>query len=460
MNKPLFRIIVALFLFTSLGSCKKLTEDMYVDPNNPQENQAVAENMLPGIALANGLIQSGEIARLTGMWVGYFDGVDRQYISLNSYSATSGDFDSPWDNLYVGAYAQADLAAEKAMALNNRKVASIAKIHKALAVGTAATLWGDVPFSEANQYDKTRTPKYDGQSAALNAAITLLDEAIADIKDGSGVWKDKSKDILHNGDLGKWEKVAYSLKARFYLQLKDYAKAEENAQKGVDAGSELILPHTGDQGAWNAYFYFMYWDRPGYMVGSQEFFEFMLARKNEKTDESARIEHYFLYEYNDEGELDWVDANYETGIFAADVPYTLVGAAETKLIIAEASARANNTSAALEALNSHRADLGFAAYETADFNNGGLENKDGIAADKALLREILEEKYVSMYGSIEGFNDLRRTWKDDVRVQVPIKNSTATSIPMRLLYPQNEINTNPNVPSPLPGLFDPTPVNK
>jgi hypothetical protein len=252
MNKPLFRIIVALFLFTSLGSCKKLTEDMYVDPNNPQENQAVAENMLPGIALANGLIQSGEIARLTGMWVGYFDGVDRQYISLNSYSATSGDFDSPWDNLYVGAYAQADLAAEKAMALNNRKVASIAKIHKALAVGTAATLWGDVPFSEANQYDKTRTPKYDGQSAALNAAITLLDEAIADIKDGSGVWKDKSKDILHNGDLGKWEKVAYSLKARFYLQLKDYAKAEENAQTKAHGTLIFILCIGIDPVIWSA----------------------------------------------------------------------------------------------------------------------------------------------------------------------------------------------------------------
>ena len=48
-----------------------------------------------------------------------------------------------------------------------------------------------------------------------------------------------------------------------------------------------------------------------------------------------------------------------------------------------------------------------------DFNAGGIENPTATALTpvRALLREILEERYVTFMGQIEGFNDVRRTDK-------------------------------------------------
>ena len=38
--------------------------------------------------------------------------------------------------------------------------------------------------------------------------------------------------------------------------------------------------------------------------------------------------------------------------------------------------------------------------------------------------------------------------------------NTGSSLPERFLYPQSEIVSNPNTPSPIPGFFEPTKVNK
>lgn len=445
---------MALLVASSLGSCKKLTEDLYTDPNNPLD--APAEFILPGASIAGALLQEGEMARLTGMWSGYFTGGDRQYLSLDVYQSTATDYDSPWQTLYAGAFSQADIALQKAVQLGNPRLAAIAKIHKAMAAGTAASLWGDVPFSQANQFEQIRTPKYDAQKDVYTAVIALLDDAIKDIDSGKGGLVDKSKDIFFNGNFAAWKKVAISLKARYYLHLKDYVKANENAKLGIaNSAEELVMPHGESIGDINIFYYFLDYERPGYLVGGAYIFDLMTARQNAKTDETGRMAYYFLDETG-------ADPNYNDGIFAYNAPFVIFGEAENTLILAETSLRKSSPSfsEALTALNAHREAMGFDTYDAADFNTGGLENKDGISANDALLREILEEKYVSMYGSIEGYNDLRRTWKDAVRVKVPVKGTTATSIPLRLLYPQDEVNTNPNIPNPLPGLFEATPVNK
>ena len=74
-----------------------------------------------------------------------------------------------------------------------------------------------------------------------------------------------------------------------------------------------------------------------------------------------------------------------------------------------------------------------------------------------LLREILTERYLTFMGQINAFNDARRT---NNALSMPVKSATAPSLPQRFLYPQSEINTNPNVPKPIPGLYEKTPVNK
>ena len=88
----------------------------------------------------------------------------------------------------------------------------------------------------------------------------------------------------------------------------------------------------------------------------------------------------------------------------------------------------------------------------------GIENLNSITKEQALLDEILEERYITFYGQIEGFNDVRRTRKEVIGVKL-LPNS-GSKLPERFLYPQSEIDTNPNTPSPLPGFFEPTEVNQ
>jgi hypothetical protein len=53
----------------------------------------------------------------------------------------------------------------------------------------------------------------------------------------------------------------------------------------------------------------------------------------------------------------------------------------------------------------------------------------------------------------EAFNDYRRLASALPVVQLPIPLYSGTNKPQRFIYPQAEINTNSNVPKPLPNQF-------
>ena len=104
-------------------------------------------------------------------------------------------------------------------------------------------------------------------------------------------------------------------------------------------------------------------------------------------------------------------------------------------------------------------DLQYDAYISADFDNGGIENPDGLSIDNAVLREILEERYITFFGQIEGFNDTRRT-QNESAVRVPVSPNTGSALPQRFIYPQSEIDRNTSVPNPIPDFFASTEVNQ
>jgi hypothetical protein len=66
----------------------------------------------------------------------------------------------------------------------------------------------------------------------------------------------------------------------------------------------------------------------------------------------------------------------------------------------------------------------------------------GPTESAALGREIMVEKYVSLFGQLEPFCDLRRT-----KNALGIKPYAGTSIPERFMVPQDEINANTNAPT-------------
>ncbi len=167
---------------------------------------------------------------------------------------------------------------------------------------------------------------------------------------------------------------------------------------------------------------------------------------------------------------DWVGDASEDGFFGGATSFPLVTFEENELIKAEANIRNDNFSDALSALNNFRSymdaggyigqyyidslEIKYEPYEEADFEALGIENQ-GETKSEALLKEIVQERYITLIGQIEQFNDIRRT-KNLIGI-VPVMG---ISLPQRFFYPQSEINTNRNTPKQNPAdLFVPTAVN-
>ena len=483
-------ISIYIFLLTAMlmaGSCKKFTEGLNTSPNSP--TSAPYTLVLNGAQVSAILVYEGNLARIAGIFSRSFTGADRQYVSLNNYNSSSSDYNDTWDNLYSIVIGQLKIVELQSQAVNDKVTTGIAQVMMAQAFGLAADLWGDVPFKEAGDAAKYPTPKFDKQEDVYAGIQSLLDSAIGNLQANVGNGPGE-KDIYFQSDPDKWIATAHTLKARYYLHTKDYVNSIAQAQQGIAApAGNMMDPHgTSYTADFNIYYAFLSYDRVGYMNAEGAIAAAWLDpsspsyRGDAKTDETARFEYLYQSGLNTSG-LDpnvlsnfdgWGNPASQDGFFAGETSFPLVTFEENQLILAEALMK-NSTpdaTAALQALNKHRQYMAtggyinsgylpdghrYDDYDLSDFTPGGMANPtaSGLTQEQALLRKILEEKYVSMVGQIEQFNDVRRT-----KNLLGIPPTTGAKLPQRLLYPQDEINTNPNTPKLVAGdLLKETTVN-
>lgn len=467
------KTIIYLSIFiTTLASCSKLVDGINTDPNAPLN--ADPNSMLTSVMIGNMNIQEGDLARFAGMWSGYFRGYTQQYQSYHQYTVIARNFDAAWQRIYSGLYKNIKILKQKSTDVNNRRMLGVVQVIEANLMGTATALWGDIPYSEAAD-ENFPNPKFDAQAEVYKNLQVLLDSAIINL--GSSSFVDfAGQDIHFAGNMTKWIQTANTLKARYYLHVRDYTNAITAAQKGISTPvNNFMAPHNAtNRGAFNLYFQFLSLDRPNWIDATGMYGVSLINpsgtryRGNAKTIERAR----WNYFYNSATNVNFT----VNGFFGQSTFFPLVTYAENLLILAEADTRINGSSAGLIRLNTYRNYMNSGAYinttyltagnfkydpyVVADFDPGGMENAGAspLTQTRALLREILEERYITFIGQIEGYNDLRRVFKEtDVRVSVPF--NFGNSFPQRFLYPQFEIDMNTSTPSPIPGTFVPTPIN-
>lgn len=466
-----------------LVGCADLVDDLNQNPNNP--TSAPYQYALTTTEVANIILHTGEPTRKAGIFAGQYTGIERQQLGYSNYDLVSSDFNSHWNTVYSGIVRNAlvtkDLADEQGVI---GITTGITQILRALALGTAASLWGDVPFDEGGRLD-FENPVYEDQSVVYSKAQDLLDEAIANLATNTGR-PIASTDIYFDGNPVSWTQVAYTIKARFYMHTKNYPAAYTAALNGIGSdgtsldGNNLSSPHgTALDNANLNYQFFEIAARKSDLVTS-DFFASMIDpnasrspnaanyRGHAKTDETAR------YNYLLQTTAIGIQPNTKTNGFAQiDRPGEMVTYAENLLILAEAGARAdfdtglghlnefrNYMSTGGYLANPNLGNLLYTVYGALDFSNGGIENPDGsVTQSEALLREILEERYVTLFGQIEVFNDLRRT-QDEVNIRVKVVPNTGSDLPQRFLYAQSELDANSSTPNPIPGFIERTSINQ
>ncbi len=472
--KTMKKILIPLTAIALLTTGCDVDKSINDNPNDITLADVDPKLFLNGAQLANAIVQVSHINRICGMYSGQLIGYTSLYSNIYGYALSTVETNGEWNSAYIGVITNARHI--QSAAPNDKLLVGISKVLEANAIGTLALLTGDVPYSEIGN-SEISDPKFDAQIEVLASLSTLLDGAISDLSGATS--RKESFDIYFNGDKDKWIAAAYTLKARYALANKDYAGALSAAGNGISssAGDMLYIPrgdaaiNAGDK---NLFYTIIAGSRAGDLGNDGSFLLDILDssnakyRGNAKTNETARHGYYTIDESSASG---------NTGVIEQFEPQPIATYSENQLIKAEASARSGFASG-LSALNSYRAWLSgggrlnatfddadnymYDAYVEADFTSGGMENADGVSKDKALLREIIEERYVSGFGSYMPFNDHRRlrgAGESDLVPPFPLNTVGATQHVERMQWSQGEISSNENAPTD-PGLYAKTAVNK
>jgi len=472
--KTMKKIIVPLTAIALLTTGCDVDESINNNPNEITLADVEPRLFLNGAQLANVIVQVSHINRICGMYSGQLIGFTSLYSNIYGYALSQVETNGEWNSAYIGVITNARHI--QTAAADDKLLVGISKVVEANAIGTLAILTGDVPYSEIG--GTVDDPKFDGQKAVLAALSALLDGAISDLSGATS--RNESFDIYFNGDKDKWIAAAYTLKARYALVQKDYAGALAAAGNGISssAGDMLYTPRgdaaisSGDK---NLFYTILEGSRTGDLGNDGSFLLAILDtsnakyRGNAKTNETARHGYYTIDESTGSG---------NKGVVSQYEPQPIATYSENQLIKAEASAR-SGFAAGLSELNAYRvwlagggrlnaafdvaADYKYDPYKSKDFESGGMENADGGLSKKdALLREIIEERYVSGFGSYMPFNDHRRLRGASETALIPpfpLNTVGATQHVERIQWAEVELLSNQNAPTD-PGLYAKTEVNK
>jgi hypothetical protein len=472
-NFTIVIMIGAAFTIGVLGSCKKLFNNPDINTNPNAVTNVDLPTLMGGTLLGVGLLHEDTDVRIASMWAGELNGLARAHLGYAQYIVSAQNF--TWSPLYPVA-GQARLMQLKADSVGNAWGKGIGQVLEALVIAKATDLYGDVPYSQAFDAARYTTPVFDKQLDIYAALQITLDNAITNLSASIGSAY-PTKDFIYKGDVKKWKAAANTLKARLYLHTGNYAQAVRYAQQGIAAtDADALMPHgTGigvDINQNNDFFAVSRIGDAGFDGAYlPKLMQSRIRSANTKTDETALYNYFFKTGITANNSL---DGNTVDGAFVANAPHPLLTFYENQLILAEAQARLAQYNDALAALNSVRASLNngviygrtfgstgrrYDAYNLTDFGLSGLANStNSTSLQTALLYEIISQRYICFLMQYEAFNDYRRLASAVPVVQLPIPLNTGTQKPQRFIYPQVEINTNPNVPKPLANQFTKLPV--
>jgi starch-binding outer membrane protein, SusD/RagB family len=393
--------------------------ELSVDPNRP--TAATNTQLFVGVQSNLWSVMTSDPARVTGLWARQFRGGLQQYVDIYNYGISEQTTNGFHSSLYIGGgLVDVRRLQEGATAANDRLLLGISQVQEALMIGTGADLFGDLVYSQALTGDAN--PVLDDQLAIYDALQALLTEAIANIATtGASNVGPADADLTYGGDAAKWTRLAHTVKARLFMHTAEmrgqaaYQSALAESRLGISSPADnFSAPFSGGANEQNFWYQFAVVQRPGYLEPDPYFVGLLQARND------PRLTEYF--------NADLTDLSDER--LAPDFTQPLVTANENLLIRAEAAARTGGEIEARQQLDAARA-------------LAGLSPVSPTLTGQPLLNEILIEKYIANFQSIEAWNDYKRTCTPNLTPVDPSRK-----IPARLLYDSAERQTNQSIPLP------------
>lgn len=442
-------INICMLAVITLSGCKK-----YLDVNqNSNVPSDVSENLLlaPLEAGVSQYIAAGNAASLVNQWMQ--NCVPNQPMpNTANYMVTSSTFDDFWNSHYVVVLNNLNILDKQATANGNLMYAGIAKVLTAYTLGSATDLWGDIPYSQAFTGTGNTTPAYDKQEDIYKSIQSLLDAAITQLNSGTGATP-RADDYYYGGDMAKWVKMAYTLKARYYMHLTKApgytAVAQANLaltalSNGMTSNDDdCAFSYNGTSTSSNAWYLHFY--NTSTLVLSSYYVDSLKQHNDPRLPYLAsKAESTGLYTGNviGTGAGNLKDFSVPGSFYGSiSSKVYIVNAAEALFLKAEATYITAGYAAAQgvfrQAVAGNLLKLGI---DTASAAAQAYLSKRGVLTADNALQLIIEEKNTANFFSTENYVDWRRTGYPVLKM---IANNQVTSLPRRFLYPLNEITANP-----------------
>jgi hypothetical protein len=355
---------------------------------------------------------------------------------------------------------------------------------KAYIYQTLVDMYGNIPYSQALKTDQgILKPAYDDQQAIYKDLVVQLDTAMAIIANTpAGAEAIGSKDIIYGGNMTNWAMFANTLKLRILLNQIGIAANASYISSEISSTTAVGYLGAG-QGAWL---------NPGYLQSTGKMNPFWERFYTQSNSQQADGLGYFvagqdacdfLTTNNDPRKLRFFQAytgtsiqgNYFGALVLQTVPNTskigpgmlqafnqsapILTDIESLFLQAEAAQRglisgsaqafyeaAVTQSVVYEGKTSYLDVSGYVPLTSANAAAYLAQAIDmvGFATSPNKLRAIITQKWVALNGlsPMPIWTDWRRTGYPDFLHWSADPNKKNATPPVRLLYPQTEINTN------------------
>ena len=472
-----------LFVFTviaTLSSCSKSYLDVNTNPNSP--TSTTPELVFPNALVVSVSGQVTDYAYLEG-WMGYWAPSGSYAVGntdVASYYQTSGTYAPIWDKYYHNLQ-DYDYVEKAADAQNKPFYIGAAKVMKAYIFQELVDLFNDIPYGQALQGTSKIQPAYDKGQDVYDSISAELDSAVIYFQNPSATTKATS-DVLFSGDASGWIAFANTLKLRILMRQSQVSSrqsvitagiAKINANGGgyltADAGvNPGYAANSGQQSPVYGYFYTItgtptsggradYWRASAYGI------DYCTSNQDVR------------YKYFYQPLISGTDTSYVGNILGSGTnfstttssgaagtglvktvsqPAILMTAAESYFLQAEAILKGyisggDPTPAYTAGVNASFSYLGVPADSAAKILSLPGNKNSNLAActttqDK--LNCIIRQKWMAMNGTtpFEAWSDYRRLALP-TNPSIPISISpykVSNNIPLRLLYPTTEYQTN------------------
>lgn len=244
-----FIILSAALLAGISSSCS----DSYMEDLNTDKSKA--NSIDPNAQLTTAELQTYGDLGMVEIYRNYLYAFTQQLMGCwnttnygGRHTVDNNEMGRIWTSFYPKAIKNLTDAIHRSAEDENRKnINAILRIYRVYMMSVITDIYGDAPYSEAGlgYLKEIYNPKYDTQEDIYNDFFTELKDAASALDAANDRITD---DVIYNGDVAKWIKLANSLRLRYAMRISDVApeKARKEFEDALASEGGVLTSGSDD----------------------------------------------------------------------------------------------------------------------------------------------------------------------------------------------------------------------